>query len=725
MTSSMLPLGALAAGFGFASLALAQTPSDDALPVVRAKARAEPTSKDSYQATQTTAGKGKQELRDIPQSVTVITEKLMDDKNQDTVKAALHGVAGVTFEAGEGGGIGDLIRLRGFSARGDMYVDGLRDIAQYNRDNFNLDRLEVLRGSASMLYGRGSTGGIINQASKLPQLMNEGEIAVTAGTAEYFRSTADVNLKTGDDAALRVNAMLTDAKSTRSGPETHRLGIAPSYRFGIGTADEFLVGLYHLEYRDIPDYGFRWFQGRPVDAAANRWYGTASDYQNDAADIVTLQHIHRFVGGGELKTTLRDGRYRRDLWSTTAGFATPLPASIGDVLDSTGISRGSQTRGANDHHRFLTSDYSGKFSALGLRHDVLAGAELARENTFVWSYAGTPAKPNTTWGDAGGTGALVDTRIRTPQTDFDASTLGVYLQDTMALSPTWKLVAGLRFDRFDADYASLAFTPQVRWSRRDALWSKRLGVLWQPSAFSSYYASFGTSFNTTGDLYQFGVNGATDAARQATAQRSANTPSEESRNVEIGAKWDLLDGNLSLRSAIFRTHKFHERNTDATTADAQPLLSNGRHTDGVEFEAIGRPNAALELFASVALMKGRVDAAAPNLVGTPNDPTGLEPGLTPRVSGSVWANWRITPKWRVGFGIDGRSKTKPALAETGVNVAPGYVKADAMVEVEVAPMTFKLNLINLTDKVYADGIYRGFTVPGATRSAQVTVTTKF
>lgn len=603
-------------------------------------------------------------------------------------------MAGVTFEAGEGGGIGDLIRLRGFSARGDMYVDGLRDIAQYNRDNFNLDRLEVLRGSASMLYGRGSTGGIINQASKLPQLMNEGEIAVTAGTAEYFRSTADVNLKTGDDAALRVNAMLIDAKSTRNGPETHRLGIAPSYRFGIGTADEFLVGLYHLEYHDIPDYGFRWFQGRPVDAAANRWYGTASDYQNDTADIVTLQHIHRFVGGGELKATLRDGRYRRDLWFTSAGFATPLPASIGDVVDSTSISRGSQTRGANDRHRFLASDYSGKFSPLGLRHDVLAGAELASENTFVWSYTGTPAKPDTTWGDAGGTGALVDTRVRTPQTDFDA------------------------------DYASLAFTPQVRWNRRDALWSKRLGVLWQPSAFSSYYAWFGTSFNTTGDLCQFGVNGATDAARQAAAQRSATTPPEESRNVEIGAKWDLLDGNLSLRSAIFRTHKFHERNTDATTADAQPLLSNGRHTDGVEFEAIGRPNAALELFASVALMKGRIDAAAPNLVGTPNDPTGLEPGLTPRVSGSVWANWRITPKWRVGFGIDGRSKTKPALAETGVNVAPGYVKADAMVEVEMAPMTFKLNLINLTDKVYADGIYRGFTVPGATRSAQVTVTTK-
>lgn len=727
MKQHLTPLGALAAGFGIVGAALAQTTPapDNTLPVIRATVTAEPAGKDAYQVTTTTAGKGRQELRDIPQGVTVVTEKLMDDKAQDTLKAALHGVGGISFEAGEGGGIGDLIRLRGFSARGDMYIDGLRDIAQYNRDNFNTDRVEVLRGSASMLYGRGSTGGIINQAGKQPTLYTDSEVAVTMGSASHFRGTADLNLRTGDDAAFRVNAMLTDAGSTRNGPQTQRLGVAPTLRWGIGTRDEFSVALYHLAYRDVPDYGFRWYQGRPVDSAAKRWYGTASDYQDDAATVGTLSHLHRFGNGGELKTTLRQGRYRRDLWATTAGFAAPLPARLDSVTDTTPISRGNQTRGAADRHHFFTTDYNGRVQAFGMAHMLLAGAEIADERTHVFSYTGTPAKPNTTWGGNGGTGAVTDSRVAVPQTDFTARTLGAYLQDTLSLTPTWKLVGGLRFDRFSADYTSLASAPAVAWRRDDTLWSQRAGVIWQPTAFSSYYTSWGTSFSTTGDLYQFGVNGATDADRQAAAQRSANTPAEQSRNIELGAKWELADGNLNLRAALFRTNKYNERNTDATTADAQPLLSAGRHTDGIEIEAAGRPTGAIELFASLALMKGRIDAAAPNLVGTAGDPTGLEPGLTPRVSGGIWMTWAATPKLRLGLGVDGRSATKPALAETGNNIAPGYTKADALVEYQLAPVTFKLNLINLFDRAYADGIYRGFTVAGVGRSMQVTVATRF
>ena len=123
-------------------------------------------------ATTTTIGKGKQELRDIPQSVTVVTEKLIDDRHLDTLKDALHQTAGITFLAAEGGE--EDIRLRGFSlaASGDIFVDGMRDPAFYERDTFSFDRIELLRGSASMLFGRGSTGGVVNQVTKQPLLAN-------------------------------------------------------------------------------------------------------------------------------------------------------------------------------------------------------------------------------------------------------------------------------------------------------------------------------------------------------------------------------------------------------------------------------------------------------------------------------------------------------------------------------------------------------------------------
>ncbi|HET8870064.1 MAG TPA: TonB-dependent receptor plug domain-containing protein, partial [Aquabacterium sp.] len=377
--------------------------AQDSLPevVVQApKKEATPDSKQHYQAITTTAGKGKQALKDIPQSVTVVTEKLMDDKNADTLKAAMHTISGIAFEAGEGGAIGDLIRLRGFTTRGDIFQDGMRDIAQYNRDTFNQDRIEVLRGSASMLYGRGSTGGIINQVSKQPFLSTQHEVEATVGTDHYTRVTGDFNFKTGDEAALRLNVMKTDADSFRNGPETHRMGVAPTFSWGIGTTNEFSLGLYHLDYDDVPDYGFRWLNGRPVNAAVDRWYGAQSDYQRDSADYIVATHTHRFEDGSELKTSVRDGIYKRDLWATTAGLSGV--GSVDAIRDTSTVTRGNQTRAAEDHHTFIQTDYTGKAQWLGLRHDLLAGAELAQEQTTTYTYTGTPAKPTVTWADTGG-----------------------------------------------------------------------------------------------------------------------------------------------------------------------------------------------------------------------------------------------------------------------------------------------------------------------------------
>lgn len=734
----LLPLGALAAGFGLASFGLpagAEPAAGAAAPVervatpaadrpaeakpteavaaaptmpavqVRGTESAVPASKRSYQAETTTAGKGQQELRDIPQSVTVIPEKLIDDRNLDTLRGALQGQIGIAFEAGEGGAIGDLIRLRGFSTRGDIFLDGMRDIAQYNRDTFNLDRIELLRGSASMLYGRGSTGGIINQVSKQPFGLTQHEADLTLGTDDYRRVTGDFNWRLGEDAALRLNVMKTDAESFRNGPETHREGFAPTLRWGMGRRNEFSVGVFHLHYDDVPDFGFRWLNGRPVEKATDRWYGFDSDEQKDSATSAFVSWIHRFEQGGELKTTFREGRYKRDLWATTAGLTGV--ASAAAITDASRITRGNQTRAAEDRHRFLQSDYSGRASWFGLEHQLLAGAELAHEDTTTFAYTNVPAKAATTWGTAGGSPALVDTRTRLRNTRFTATTVGVYAQDLVQIAPTWKLLLGLRHDRFRADYERRTGGPL---DREDAMWSHRQGLIWQPDPGSSYYVSHGTSFNASGDLYQFD-------------DRSANTPPEKSRNLEVGAKWDLLDGALSLRTALFRTEKFNERNTDVDQAADAYLLNGRRHTDGVELEAAGRPLPNVEIFGGVAYMRGKIDEAGS--AATSQATVGKDSGLTPRWTGNLWMTWTPAPRWRLGLGANGMSDRLPAQAEAGVNKAPGYVKADALLEYDAGPWRAKLLLLNLFDKHYADGVYRGFTVPGATRGAQFTVGLKY
>ncbi|HYE71167.1 MAG TPA: TonB-dependent receptor plug domain-containing protein, partial [Aquabacterium sp.] len=164
--------------------------------VVREKAEA-PEGKEALRATTTTIGRGNQELRNIPQSITVVTEKLIDDRNLDTVKDVLRNTGGISFLAAEGGE--EDIRLRGFSlaGTGDIFLDGMRDPAFYDRDTFNNDRIEVLRGSASMLFGRGSTGGAVNQVSKVPRLINEHEVTTTIGNHRYGRITGDFNFHTG------------------------------------------------------------------------------------------------------------------------------------------------------------------------------------------------------------------------------------------------------------------------------------------------------------------------------------------------------------------------------------------------------------------------------------------------------------------------------------------------------------------------------------------------
>ena len=295
-----LPLGALAAGFGLACLApqvlAQQAPAAATEPAaaevstlrkitVKGK-KDEERGKDSLQATTTTIGKGRQELRDVAQSVTVVTEKLIDDRNLDTMKDVLKNTAGISFLAAEGGE--EDIRLRGFplQSTGDVFVDGMRDPAFYDRDTFFHDRIEVLRGSASMMFGRGSTGGAVNQVTKTPRLINENQVDVTVGSHSYLRVVGDFNIRTGDSSALRLGVMDTKADNNGAGSSIDKTGLAGTYRTGIGEKDEFTLSFYHLDNDNGMNYGLPWIRPTatsavgtttmlPVDPSA--YYGMTSD----------------------------------------------------------------------------------------------------------------------------------------------------------------------------------------------------------------------------------------------------------------------------------------------------------------------------------------------------------------------------------------------------------------------------------------------------------------
>ncbi len=716
--------------------------------VVKEKAET-PEGKDSVRATSTSIGKGNQELRNIPQSITVVTEKLIDDRNLDTVKDALRNTAGVTFQAAEGGE--EDIRLRGFSlaTTGDIFIDGMRDPAFYDRDTFNIDRLELLRGSASMLFGRGSTGGAVNQASKVPRLITEHEITTTLGSYNYARVLGDFNIKTGESSALRFNTMITKADNNGSGTRLDKKGIAAAYRFGIGERDEFQASLYYLENKNGINYGLPWVRpNAAATTAANTlmtgldpsaYYGMASDRNNGSAQWLAFKHTHRFSADSELQTQVRSGRFTRDQRASTVRFAgqtasaaspltNPAAVTLENLNANTILNRGTPLKIQDVDTLHLQSDFSAKFNALGFKHEVVTGVDLAQEKKFV-NVARTAAqggvdlvKAQTRYGTAfDGASVNEDSRVLRPGNDFSALGVGIYAQDLIQVAQDWKVLLGLRYDNMRGNYSVYTIptaTPlgalvTTSYAQNISAPSKRLGVLYQPNALHSYHFSYGTSFNTSGDVYSYNA-------------QSANTDPESSVNIEFGAKLDSADKQFTTRLALFHSTKNNERNTDPDTAATRLLLSGQRHSAGFEVDVTGRINKQWEIYGSYMWMPEAVVDIAASTSTTVGNRAGDRPGLSPVHSGTVWSTYQYTPKFRFGGGVNFRSAQAPADTTAPAWEAPGFATVDLMAEYLIDErFTVKANLNNVGNVLYGDSLYRGHYVPGAGRLLYVSLSAKF
>ena len=731
--------------------AMAQTAGADSgktLSTVVVKEAAEaPEGKDSIRATETTIGKGRQQLRDIPQSITVLTEKLMDDRNFDTMKEALKNTGGISFLAAEGGE--EDIRLRGFSLQqtGDVFVDGMRDPAFYERDTFSLDRMEILRGSASLLFGRGSTGGAVNMVTKTPRLVDEHQVDVTLGSHKYRRAVGDFNIKTGDNAALRINAMSNTADNNGAGSSIEKKGVAATYRHGIGEKNEISASVYHLDNNNGMNYGLPWVRPTPAQSTTNpggspasattilpldptAYYGMDSDRNHGSASHLTLSHTYRFDRDNEITTKVRKGAYERDQRASTVRFAaaTAQPggaaASLATFGANTVLTRGTQLKIQDLDSVYAQSDFSGKFDTLGYKHELQAGVDFAQEDRVVYAARTAaqggvvPAKATTTVGGVT-TSNWVDesSRVLREGNRFKSQSYGLYVQDLVQVAPHWKVLAGIRYDNLTGDYATNAIptaaagpvtTTSYRMKVSEV--SKRIGVLYQPTPLASFHFGAANSFNTSGEAYSLSA-------------ANVDTPPEQAINIELGAKIDSADRQWTTRYAVFRSTKLHERNTDPLVN--LTTLSGKRHVAGFEFDITGRITPQWEVFGSYMWMPvANIDEATGQTAATLNS----RPGLIPIHSGTAWTTYQVTPKLRVGGGLNFRGRQGPNSPNTPpAFYVPSWVTADLMAEYkfDFDKLTLKANVSNITNKLYADQLYTGHYIPGTGRMLQVTASLKF
>ncbi|HEY8086044.1 MAG TPA: TonB-dependent siderophore receptor [Methylophilaceae bacterium] len=739
----------------------ASTPSSTAQPAAKAasdkdsKAEALPeVSVDSTQTqdkgeysapVSTIGGKVPTAVRDIPQSLTVINRAVLDAQASASLADALRNVPGITIGGAEGGQIGTNINLRGFTARTDIYLDGMRDRGQYFRDTYYLDSVEVLKGPSSMLFGRGSTGGVINQVRNKAYLGESASITGTVGTGGYYRSTMDYNHQLSDDSAMRIDVMGQDISGVRDVMENQDFGFAPTVRFGIGTPTEITLSALIEHNHDMPDYGIPAVNGEVAHINYNNFYGLTNDHTDQDVDILNATIKHVFSDNLTLRnqtqyayydTAARESAFGR-LGKLVGNTFTSLPLANRNAGNTTALPNSQLSVLLISHDRAITdqsldnqTDLIAKFDTGSIKHTLVTGLELGYDvYTNLSSSRNDPSIHVIANGGAAVTNAVGVVSLSDPAhistSGTTVNTIGnyayatanefaVYANDTLEFNKQWKAVLGLRWDRFDADISNTinssntlpgTNTTPASAGRIDTFTSVRAGLIYQPTDAQSYYVSYGTSFDPS-----------LETLALATGQQ--NIAPETSASYELGGKWDLLGDGLSLTSAIFRIEKDNARSQVSTGVYN---VDGDVRVDGFEASLTGHITPKWQVISGYTYMDSEVVKASA-LDGS----QGKELANTPNNTAMIWTTYNPTAEWEIGGGATALSSV--FASNTDVARAPGYTRYDATVAYHQPKYDLRLNLLNLTDKDYiasaipSDG---GRFVPGAGRTLLGTATYRF
>ena len=645
-----------------------------------------------------------------PQSITVVGQKLLAAQGTTSLEDALRNVPGITLNAGEGAARGDTVNLRGFSAFNDFFLDGIRDAAVYTRDDFDLESVEVLKGPSAVLFGRGSTGGAINQVSKAPLLRPLEEVSAELGTNDLYRATADLDTPISPTAAVRLNLMgQSSAIAERDDARTRRFGVAPAVAFGIGERVSLTLAYLHLQEDDIPDAGIPFIDGRPAPVPRNAFFGLASDRATTHDDIFTAHYQHEFNDNLSLSDTVRYARYEFDYLFESPNLGHDVPTAA-TPLDTVLVGRDSPSSFGVMTNLDDQLDLTARFSTGLITHTLVTGLEIARQTSDLSRYQ-NPFDSNNNW--------IPETPLLDPDpnevrpVEPVASTQrtvapsgGAYVMDTLGFGPYVNLTAGFRYDQFSATYNSLTLQSGalLHLHELNRVGSPRAALVITPTPRQTYYFSYGTSFDPSAE------------ALTLTA-KTANLGPVKAKSYELGAKTQWLNGGLMLTGALFRTQVDNAQTNDPDNPTITVLNGNER-VNGVEIQAIGHLTERWEIFSGYTYLDGRTRAS-----GTPANVGKVMPD-TAHNSLNLWTEYSLSSSWEIGGGGNWLSHLFADSAESAY--VPGYVVWNAMVSYHASPrLSVRLNGFNLFNKLYYGGVYytsasENHAIPGAGRSVAVT-----
>ncbi|HWD34070.1 MAG TPA: TonB-dependent siderophore receptor [Pseudomonas sp.] len=662
----------------------------------------------SYKATESkSALKIDAPLRDIPQTVNVVPQSVIKDQGAQSMEDVLKNVPGIGLSNGDGQR--DQVTIRGFSAIGDMYVDGLRDDALYYRDLSNVERVEVIKGPAAVLYGRGSSGGLINSVSKKPNFNPVQEVGVSFDSEGKRRTQFDAGWadQQQGDKAFRITGALEDSDTFRDDGYIDRKAIAPTAYFKLSDDLDLTVGATYLYDKRLIDFGIPALGDRPVDVDRDKRFGAA-----DPDDDYARSEVFSFIAGVDyrlnddftLSNTSRYYHYDLDRNNTLADSSPTrfVTAANGELLVK--LNRGNVQR--TEDGWFNQTELKHQTQLAGMNHNLLYGVELGRQvkDQSVFSQNNVAQVPVFRDG-------LVDVPFQasrqTAKGTTTQDTAGFYVQDLIELAPQWKALVGVRYDVFDQEYADDLSGADL--SRTDTTWSPRVGLVFQPDQVQSYYVSVSRSYQPSSEVF-------------ALSTGNQGLEPEETTNYEVGAKWDLLDSRLAVTAALFRLERTNMKTTDPANP-ANLVLAGEQRTDGFEATVSGQLTDKWQVYGGFAFLDAEITKSNSRTNGVANE--GQTPTLTPRTSANLWLVRSLTETWRVGMGANYVDERYTAL--DNVVVMPSYTTVDAALLYNQPKWDAALRLRNVFDRDYYASAHGSVDLitPGAPRTLELSTNYRF
>jgi catecholate siderophore receptor len=687
------------------TLAVAPKPVDDVkesvatLPLIMVKAN----KTDGYViAKTTTATKTNTLLRDVPQSVSVVTQDIIKDQAIQSMAETVRYVPGMGISQGEGNR--DALVFRGNRSTADFFVDGIRDDVQYYRDLYNIDRVEVLKGPNGMIFGRGGSGGVINRVAKEAGWSPIQEITAQAGSFNTKRVALDVGQGINEAAAVRLNAVYENSGSFRDGVDLKRYGVNPTVTIMPTDNTKVVLNAEYFKDERVADRGIPSFQGRPVNTNVSTFFGDPNRSPADSElKAVNALIEHKF----DNEITIRN----RTRFATQDKFYQNVyPGAVNAAGTEVAISAYSDTTKRNNF--FNQTDLLFSLNTGEVKHDLVVGLEIGHQETDNLRQTGFFNNLTTSVNvPINNPITTVPFTLRTQASDADMHSVtkqtSLYAQDQIKLLPELQAILGLRYDRFEVDFRKNNATPPLDINTNDNFLSPRVGLVYKPIETVSIYTSYSLAY----------VPRAGEQLTSLTVTNKALEP-EKFKNVEVGAKWDIRP-DLALTTAVFKLDRTNVIIPDPNNS-ALSILAGGQSNKGFELGLAGRVTSAWSVMGGYTYQDGEITNTQSSTAKK-----GAVLAELPKNTFSLWNRYDFAPGWGVGLGVINRGAMYTSTDNT-VRL-PGFTRVDAAVYAKLDKnLRAQLNIENLFDTKYFASAHNNNNIsPGSPIAARVSIIANF